>query len=307
MSTLMAAPQWPWSEVGDMMSTIKPGLHILASSPGFGKTTYLSCCLRGFGQAGHRVLVFGTELPELEQKRRYVCQERGLDFDLVAGREWGKMEPGVQREVEAGIAAFDRAPLNRLRFHPRKRVSPEEVIGGIRAAAAEGIRVVAIDHMAAVAYRGGLSPQALIEFCGELQDVVTEHDVACLCVSQLNRPGAGSLLRLESPQKEWLYGGAALEHYATTITMLGPAPRLDLKKEDRAQILASIRERGGSTNQLHEPAVTVVHCVKHRTLGRRPNRGDGAHRYLRFYRHTLHQLDEAARLEKRDRSGLRDV
>lgn len=162
---------------------VRQRVYLYAAETSMGKSLLAQDVVRRLAKAGHRILVFCTEMSRQEVAWRIIFQEAGIDPQ--AHRDTG-YSPGEKQRVLAAMDAMEKWPLT---FCDRGDLSAAYLKGVVqRHKARHGdLFMIVVDHIDMVTSAAQNRTRELEGITGGLKTIGRDMDVAVWEVSHLSR------------------------------------------------------------------------------------------------------------------------
>lgn len=200
---------------------------LLGARPSAGKTALALQVASHNARLGKRVLFFSLEMDQESLARRFITQQHGIGAHRMLTGYLNTAEvAGV--DGAAGLAAKEYPGLL---INDKAGLTVAQMQGALMRALHShgGIDLVVIDHLIKVrsSLRGESSKHAqLSQISNDLRELVRNHRIPLLCLTQLRRPQQGQ--EEKSPELTDLRESGSLEEDADVIALLHRPDRTEM-------------------------------------------------------------------------------
>lgn len=190
---------------------------LISAETSLGKTAFVQDRLNWLRAAGHKVGVFTTEMGRRSWLRRVVYQQAELDRQGLRGRVLG-YTTGERERVRDAMVSLDS---DLLRISDIGSPSVAQIKTEARRWRAQGVEIVAIDHIDMVGAKGGGRTAELEAATAEIHSLATDLEIPILMVSHMSRPGASN----SGSKMHRLKNSGSKEQDADVVMFLEPVTR----------------------------------------------------------------------------------
>lgn len=263
---------WTYPALDEMLGPIPPtSINFLAAASGQGKTAFLLSLMCRWHAAGRRVYYAGLESKPLILRTQWACRVLGVDpGEVLSGRYHERADAATLRaKVKAEIAKQRAdAAYRTVRFDPHPEMNIGAMVEALTEAHEFGADLVVIDHIDHIG--GGDGSNFYAESRGVhrvLKALVEKYGLRTMIASQLNNTGLASdpLLNHRPVRDERLYMGGHKRQLADLMLGFYRPLREDISKPMRAKFA----DDKITKDELIEPGVNILQCLKHRLDGKR--------------------------------------
>ena len=209
---------WPWITVSNATRALLPGtLTILCGPPGSTKSLWLLEALAYWHERGVRIAVLELEEQRVYHLQRAVAQR--LKNAAMTRGEWQTAHPVEARAAVAETKTFANSFGRTIFSAPLGSLTPDVFIEWMRARAAAGARIIAVDPITCME-GGDKQWQADHRVVIAAHQIATEYDASVILVTHPRKGQKGAA----GNKLDDMAGGATYQRFSQTIVLLTNLP-----------------------------------------------------------------------------------
>jgi replicative DNA helicase len=262
--------EWPWPTLNGVIGCLLAGdVWVIGARTGEGKSTFIANLIRLSGWSGApRMMIAPLEVSPAAFQMRLAALDIGYPVKAVVRQEWwlAGVEPEAGRAaVQAAVRRQGEAPLRDcVRYCPAETLDRSGLVALVAAAAAEGHRLIIVDHLHHMDHGDGPEHRGIRETMKAAKALAREYDVAILFTAQLGRGDVRDRRRkFFPPELTDLQGASAIEQVADGVLLLYQPLLPGTRAKDIDAVLCGER----AYRDVFKSNAVAVKCAKHRLDG----------------------------------------